>query len=192
MIYETTTYTKLKNKPQDNFVTKIFVHHTGGTSNPKNDSADTSHHTAQIVEAGHISKGWEGIGYHEFIEKDGDVWLGRPAHYHGAHVKEDGWNSESYSICLAGNFDAFLPVPEQEKVLAERLKLALERFKLTEADIVPHRSVLGNPPYKQCYGKKLAESWARDLLKTVPEIPVAPQVDKAKIQQAIDILKTLV
>src|SRR3990172_1199583 len=108
MLNETNTYKKLKNKPQDNFPVRVFVHHTGGT---KNDPlADTSHHTAVIVEAGHINtNGWEGLGYQEFIEKDGKVWLGRPATYHGAHVKENGWNKKSIGICLAGNFDVTLP-----------------------------------------------------------------------------------
>src|SRR3990167_536089 len=132
---ETNTYFRLKNKPQDNFPIKIFVHHTGGTSNPKNDLADTSHHTAQIVEAGHIKQGWEGLSYHEFIEKDGDVWLGRPETYHGAHIKEDNWNKKSIAICLAGNFDVTLPTEAQKKSLTERLKYHMQKFNIPASDI---------------------------------------------------------
>jgi N-acetylmuramoyl-L-alanine amidase len=159
---ETNTYKKLKDKPQNNFPVKIFIHHTGGTK--LNPLADTSHHTAVIVEAGHLAKGWDGIGYTEFIEKDGKVWLGRPEHRNGAHVKEDGWNTKSIGICLAGNFDVTLPTEAQIKSLTERLKYHMQRFNIPVNKIEPHRLALGNPPYKSCYGEKLSDNWAKDLV----------------------------
>ena len=63
--------TNMLNTPQ-----YIFVHHTGGTD--KDPFADTSHHTFEGVKNYHLSLGWQDIGYHYFIEKDGTVHTGRP------------------------------------------------------------------------------------------------------------------
>jgi len=48
-------------------------------------------------------KGWDGIGYHYFIKRDGTIQRGRPEYWQGAHVR--GYNKESIAICLAGRGD---------------------------------------------------------------------------------------
>lgn len=83
-INETKTFKKLKNKPKDNDLKYLVIHHTGGTD--ADPQADSSHHTAEIIEQWHMSKGWEGIGYHYIIQKDGSVLAGRPENYHSAAV----------------------------------------------------------------------------------------------------------
>ena len=45
---------------------------TGGTD--ANPLLDTSNHTAEMVDAWHKAKGWDGIGYNWFIEKDGKTY----------------------------------------------------------------------------------------------------------------------
>ncbi len=75
-INETATYKKYKASPVSNVPELFIIHHTGGTD--ANPLADTSHHTAKIVEDYHLSLGWGGIGYHFFIEKNGKLWAGRP------------------------------------------------------------------------------------------------------------------
>lgn len=154
MYNQTDTYKKLLKNPKNNYPSRIFVHHTGGTD--KYPLADTSHHTASIVESYHLSRGWDGIGYHYFIGKDGDVWLGRPEHRNGAHVR--GYNSKSIGICLAGNFDATMPTKEQEESLTKLLREVSERNNISM--ITPHRSVAN----KTCYGNNLSDTWAADLL----------------------------
>ena len=44
--------------------------------------------------------GWDGIGYHVVIKRDGAIEHGRPEYWAGAHVK--GHNSESLGVCLIG------------------------------------------------------------------------------------------
>src|SRR3990167_909792 len=100
---ETNTYKNLKDNPQNNYPEYLIIHHTGGTSKPKDDLADTSHHTANGIEAGHLKLNWQGIGYHYVIHKDGEMWRGRPEHINGAHTKEQDMNTKSIGICLAGN-----------------------------------------------------------------------------------------
>lgn len=156
---ETNTYKKLLNNKRTNNPTKIIVHHTGGTD--KYPLADTSHHTAEIMESWHLSKGWDGLGYHFVIHKDGEVWRGRPEHIGGAHTV--GHNSTSLGICLSGNFDATLPTKEQEASLKKLLLELTAKYKITE--IVPHRKYAN----KTCYGMKLGDTWAADLIKVDSE-----------------------
>jgi hypothetical protein len=120
--YETATYKKLKNKEKNNFPNKIIVHHCGGSD--ADPFLDTSHHTANMMESWHLSKGWEGLGYTFVIHKDGQVWRGRPEHRSGAHTI--GQNSSSIGICLSGNFDATTPTIEQEESFKELYKYIAE------------------------------------------------------------------
>lgn len=48
----------------------------------------------------HKAKGWEDIGYHYVIRRDGTVEAGRSLEMQGAHV--EGHNHESIGICLVG------------------------------------------------------------------------------------------
>lgn len=134
----------------------LIVHHTGGTD--ADPLADTSNHTFEIVDSYHTSLGWGGIGYHYFIDKKGTLTAGRPENTKGAHTI--GYNNISIGICLAGNFDLTLPTKEQEKTLAELLKTLQARYKIPAEKIVPHREFAN----KTCYGKKLADDWARNLI----------------------------
>jgi len=172
---ETKTYIKLENKPKDNYPEWIIVHHSGGTD--KYPLMDTSHHTANDMEAWHLTLGWEGLGYHYVIQKDGEVWLGRPEHYHGAH--SSNYNFKSIGICLSGNFDATLPTKAQEESLTKILKSLSERFEISQEKIVPHRKFAK----KTCYGKRLSNTWASDLLKDEEVSLTVPKSKLAKIKE---------
>jgi len=152
---ETKTYKKMVGLPVNNFPTQIIVHHSGGTN--ANPLEDTSHHTAQIMETYHLSLGWDGLGYHYVIHKDGEVWKGRPEHRNGAHTR--GYNTSSIGICLSGNFDATLPT-EQQKASLKSLLLDIKTRHSIQS-IVPHRKYAN----KSCFGRNLADDWASDLLK---------------------------
>lgn len=157
---ETTTYIKLKDKRKDNNPVWIVVHHGGGTD--ANPLLDTSNHTAKDMEAWHLSKGWEGLGYHYVIHKNGEVWKGRPEHYHGAHATD--YNENSIGVCLSGNFDATLPTEAQIASLKVLLKDLQARYSIPLENIVPHRKFAK----KTCYGKKLSDDWARKLVEIQP------------------------
>ncbi len=81
MYKKSNTYRKTKDLPKVNNPEKIILHHTGGTN--ANPLADTSHHTAEIVENWHLAKGWLGIGYHFFIEKTGLLCMDEPSKFRG-------------------------------------------------------------------------------------------------------------
>lgn len=137
----------------------LIIHHTGGTD--LEPLADTSHHTFEIVDSYHKSLGWGKIGYHYFIDKAGNLTQGRKDNEEGAHTI--GYNTKSLGICLAGNFDATMPTIAQRNTLTDLLLLKVKQYKIPLEKIVPHRFATG----KTCYGRKLADDWARKLAVVV-------------------------
>lgn len=59
--------------------------------------------TEQALDACHRSRGFDGIGYHFYIRRNGDIKTTRPIEKMGAHVK--GWNQYSIGVCYEGGLD---------------------------------------------------------------------------------------
>lgn len=55
---------------------------------------------ADEIREWHKAKGWDDIGYHFVIRRNGIVEIGRPVHKFGAHAK--GHNKGSIGVCLIG------------------------------------------------------------------------------------------
>ena len=203
-IFKTETFLKLKGKPKDNSLKYLVLHHSGGTD--ADPQADTSHHTAIDIEKWHLSKGWEGIGYHYVIQKDGTVWAGRPEDYHSAAVINH--NSDTLNICFPGNFDRKeglpnrLPTHEQEMAFMELYVDIVKRHpQLTPDTVIPHRKL----QKKTCYGLNLSDTYGQELAKkalltgqgevkdNTPEALAICEADNKKykglIQTIIDLLK---
>jgi hypothetical protein len=161
--YETQTFKKLKNKERNNTPTKIIMHNSGGTD--ANPLLDTSHHTAQMMESWHLSKGWDGLGYTFVIHKDGKVWRGRPEHRSGAHTVNH--NAQSIGICFAGNFDATLPTKEQEESFKELYKYLVNIYG--KLPIKYHRDFAT----KTCPGKNIT----KDYFSKLADKALAPRVE---------------
>jgi len=68
------------------------------------DSPNDNPITAADIHEWHQQKGWDGIGYHHVITRDGRDECGRPEYWTGAHCK--GHNRGSIGICLVGR-DSF-------------------------------------------------------------------------------------
>lgn len=152
----------------------LIVHHTGGTD--LDPLADTSNHTFEIVNDYHKSLGWGKIGYHYFIDKKGKLTQGRLDTEIGAHTI--GKNSQSLGICLAGNFDATLPTEAQRQTLGILLKKKVIEYKIASEDICPHREFAT----KTCYGNKLHNMWAEDLIREIqaPVFDMEISINKVK------------
>lgn len=58
------------------------------------------YHTLPVAKGG---RGWEDIGYHVVIRRDGTEEDGRPLEYQGAHC--EGHNKTTIGICLVGGID---------------------------------------------------------------------------------------
>lgn len=73
--------------------------------------------TVQDIDRWHKSRGWQCIGYHYVIYRDGSVHEGRPVEQIGAHTA--GHNAESIGICYIGGVDA-KGKPKDTRTLQQR------------------------------------------------------------------------
>jgi len=64
------------------------------------DTPDDEHLRARDIQHMHLGFGWDGIGYHQVICRDGAREAGRPEYWRGAHAR--GANARSLSVCLIG------------------------------------------------------------------------------------------
>ena len=75
-----------------NNIKKIIVHCS--------DTPDDCDLEAKDIHVMHQGFGWDGIGYHKVILRNGVIQNGRPEYWIGSHVK--GINSISLGVCLIG------------------------------------------------------------------------------------------
>lgn len=59
-------------------------------------------HTEKDVHLWHMKRGFDGIGYHDVIDMEGNHKRGRPWYWKGGHAKAGGWNSKSIGVCMLG------------------------------------------------------------------------------------------
>ena len=64
------------------------------------DTADDDALTGRDIHQMHLGFGWDGVGYHRIICRDGVIECGRPDYWIGAHVR--GFNDVSLGVCLIG------------------------------------------------------------------------------------------
>lgn len=86
--------------------------------------AEASKCTVEDIHRWHLSNGWIGIGYHYFVDKQGQIFKGRPNNAQGAHCR--GYNSHSIGVCAEGCYmtEAMPPVQMQSIVgLIKSLKI---------------------------------------------------------------------
>lgn len=58
--------------------------------------------TVQQIHREHLGRGWNGIGYHYYIRRDGSVYSGRPQFAVGSHCQ--GYNKDTIGVCFEGDF----------------------------------------------------------------------------------------
>ncbi|HEX8545119.1 MAG TPA: N-acetylmuramoyl-L-alanine amidase [Pseudomonas sp.] len=115
----------------------------------------------------HIQRGFDTVGYHYVIRRNGELETGRPESAIGAHVR--GHNSNSIGICLAGGVDANNKpennfTPAQFVSLEALLRRLKERYP--QARILGHRDL---SPDKNSDGKITPN----EFIKACPSFDVA-------------------
>lgn len=113
-------------------IANIIVHCTA--TKPSHDV------TAADVDAWHRQRGFDGIGYHFLIRRDGYIETGRDIDRIGAHTK--GFNTTSIGVAYAGGLDengrpADTRTTAQRGALMRLLKWLKELYP--EAEIHGHR-----------------------------------------------------
>lgn len=130
----------------------------------------------------HMDKGWNDIGYHYVIRRDGRVEIGRPNTQRGAHVY--GANAQSIGICCEGHGDFEDHTTAQREALIALCRVLLRKYKLTPYDVLGHREVnqlveddilpetIADRPVrtdKTCPGTKVDMEAIRDALWPEPQ-----------------------
>lgn len=113
--------------------------------------------TVASIDAYHRSKGWDGIGYHWVVYRDGSVHQGREESKVGAHCK--GHNSISIGVCYVGGLDS--ESKPKDTRTAEQ-KVAMKNLIATLKKRYPQASVHGHREFANkdcpCFDVK-GEDW---------------------------------
>lgn len=90
---------------------------------------------------------WVGIAYHFYIDKDGEIFVGRPLFTVGAHTY--GYNSVSVGVCFEGNFN--VEKMTEKQLDASVLLISVLSLAFNNAKIRGHRNFNKE---ETCPGKK--------------------------------------
>ena len=127
-----------------NKVKYIVVHCTA--------NGPTSKLGASDIRRFHLSLGWDDIGYHYIIKRDGTIEKGRDISRTGAHTY--GYNSESVGVSYVGGIDnnnnaEDNRTPQQKQSLIKILKELKQKFP--QAKIQGHRDFAGVAKACPCF-----------------------------------------
>lgn len=138
------------------------------------------HHAAvkeaspEAIHRYHIGRGWVGIGYNEYIRKDGTVYICRGDNV-GAHTK--GWNDKSYGICCEGNYEVETQMPEaQFNALVQRIAANKARFPNLEG-IKGHRDFVATA----CPGKHFPMDKLLEAVKIMEKIGLENKIYRVQV-----------
>jgi N-acetylmuramoyl-L-alanine amidase len=146
----------MPNTPQN-----IIVHHSVTPKDlPMGQTENSFNNNHKARGFPRSSLGWY-IGYHYVIFGNGMLKQYRKDNETGAHCKEQSMNFRSLGICLAGNFDNEAPNPAQVNALQSFLHEKTKQYGIPKERIYPHRKFA---TYKSCYGSRLSDDWARNLI----------------------------
>lgn len=109
----------------------------------------------------HLQRGFNDIGYHYVVYRDGSVHIGRPLRQVGAHCL--GHNAHSVGICYIGGVEARTLKPKdtrtnEQKVALRKLITEL-RTRFPKARVLGHRDT---SPDKNGNGKIERWEWLKD------------------------------
>ena len=96
----------------------------------------------QALEAAHRQRGIDGIGYHFYIRRNGDIRSTRPIEKPGAHAR--GYNAHSIGICYEGGLDSHGLAKDTRTSWQRHSLRVLVRVLLSDhpgASVVGHRDL---------------------------------------------------
>jgi len=109
------------------------------------------------------------VGYHA-VSSNGIETITREEDEEGAHCNQSEFsgdprgsmNFHSLGYCLAGDFDRELPDPRDVDNMVKKVKEWQEKYSIPFGKIRPHRFYTN---WKTCFGSKLPDYWARNLIE---------------------------
>ena len=129
-------------------VTRITVHHSALTIYGNNRAAAAAE--IDKIRTAHMrDRGWGDIGYHFIVDRNGQVWEGRPLAYQGAHVKAQ--NEGNIGIMCLGNFDVQTPSSQQQAAVLNHVKKLMSKYRVPTSRVKTHQEMAATA----CPGRSL-------------------------------------
>lgn len=142
----------------------------------------------EAVKKYHIEeRGWDDIGYHFYIEKNGRIKRGRDENIVGSHCRAASMNFKSLGICFEGHHDYEEWTQDQETSFDYLCLKLMDKYNIPKENIIGHREAYdmeGIKRKKTCPGKKINMSLVREKYGSkIKEIPTAEleELDEGKI-----------
>jgi N-acetylmuramoyl-L-alanine amidase len=110
-------------------LTRIIVHCA--------DTPDTMDIGVEEIRQWHRARGWEDVGYHYVVRRDGTVELGRAVEVIGAHAYRN--NADTIGICMVGGKPGFNFTFSQ--LVATRELIEMLRQQFGPLTVIGHRDV---------------------------------------------------
>lgn len=100
------------------------------------DSDNIAHDDIAVIKQWHLSRGFDDVGYHYFIQRNGEIQQGRDEWRVGAHCV--GYNTNSIGICLHGKnkFNSM-----QFDAAARLCRKLINKYEINTLDILPHNQL---------------------------------------------------
>lgn len=111
-------------------------------------------YTVADIDSWHRQRGWNEIGYHYVIYRDGSVHIGRALEIAGSHCI--GQNANSIGICYIGGMTADNKTPKDTRTHAQ--KVALRELVKTLKTKYPNATIHGHNEFARkacpCFNAK--------------------------------------
>lgn len=108
-----------------------------------------------------MGNGYNDVGYHFFIRKNGEVQRGRAEHEVGAHCRDMGMNFKSIGVCFQGHHNRENWTDEQTSSFIQLYRYLWEKYEIHPDAVLGHRET-GAP--KDCPGTRIDMEWVRKML----------------------------
>lgn len=147
--------------------------------------------TVESIRKIHIAQGWSDIGYHWVVDKQGEVFKGRPEHLTGAHVGGHNTGNIGISYISRGNdiesnapYGKYMTV-EQARALENKVADILYRYNLTIDNIYGHNDFEGVAKACPCFKVRRAVVFLQNVDKELRRLKAGGGGIKSAPEQAI-------
>lgn len=172
------SYLSFKNLSYGNNPNKIILHHP-----------EVSHCSIYDIHQWHLNNGWAGCGYHFFVDKQGNIYRGRPEEAIGSHCPKQ--NAQSIGICAEGEYMSETMPDAQKKAIVELIAYLKSKYGIDT--VAGHRDYYNtdcpgtNYPMNEIVNETLKDAEEEKKVKNI--VVYSNEVDKRAAEYLADYLQ---